>query len=144
MKHLDSLNFKEHSLVKANNTYINKISLTLSKFILTNSYKRDSEYNYFVCVQYFICWVYIYIYIYIKLKCIWPFYRTAPKSELETSWKKCVFSQEICMYANCVISKVHINCAVFSESFGIFVLSPNLSLYQNSNNNFIRRVILTY
>ncbi len=70
------------------------------------------------------------------------------------SWKrleKSVFFQNICMYANCIISKVHVssNCAVnshivFSESFGIFVLSPNLSLPKHSNNNLIRRVILTY
>ncbi len=67
-----------------------------------------------------------------------PFYRIGPKSELE----------KICMYANCIIFKVHIssNCAVnshivFSESFGIFVLSPNLSLPKHSNNNLIRMFI---
>ncbi len=48
------------------------------------------------------------------------------------------------MYENCIISKVHIssNCAVnshivFSESLGIFVLSPNLSQLKHSNNNLI-------
>ncbi len=53
-------------------------------------------------------------------------------------------------YINCITSKVHVssNCAVnshivFSESFGIYVLSPNLSLPKHSNN-LIRRVILTY
>ncbi len=79
-----------------------------------------------------------------------PFYRIDPKSEFET-WKKVYFSPKNCMHANCIISKVHIssNCAVnshivFSESFGIFVLSPNLSLPKHSNKNLIRRVILTY
>ncbi len=41
----------------------------------------------------------------------------------------------MCMYANWIISKVHINCAVnsvFSESV---VLSPNVSLTKYINNN---------
>ncbi len=57
----------------------------------------------------------------------------------------------MCMYANLIITKVHIssNCAVnshivFSGSFGIFALSPNGSLPKHSNNNLIRRVILNY
>ncbi len=62
------------------------------------------------------------------------------------------FAKEInIIYASWIISKVHIsgNCAVnshnlFSESFGIFVLSPNSSLPKYRNNNLIRRVILTY
>ncbi len=56
-----------------------------------------------------------------------------------------------CMYANCIISKVNMssNCAVnshnvFSESFGLFVLAPNLSLPKHSNNNLITRVMLSY
>ncbi len=56
-----------------------------------------------------------------------------------------------CFYANCIMSKVRIssNCAVishieFSGNCGISVLSPNLSLPKHSNNNIIRRVILTY
>ncbi len=61
------------------------------------------------------------------------------------------FPKKYCMYANYIICKVHISssCAVnshiiFSESVGIFALSPNLSLLKHSNHNLIRRVILTF
>ncbi len=50
------------------------------------------------------------------------------------------------MYANRLISKLHIsgNSAVnshnvFSESCGIFVLSPNLSLLKHNNILFIKK-----
>ncbi len=99
----------------------------------------------FVCVYTSILYKFIILIIqYIYL--FRPFYRIGPKSELETSWKKFIFLINF-MYANCIISKVismvHISsCAVnshilFLESFGIFVLSPNLSLPKNSNNNLI-------
>ncbi len=63
-----------------------------------------------------------------------PFYGIGPKSE-KRLYRNVSFSPKMCMYANWIISKVHINCAVnsvFSESV---VLSPNVSLWKHSNNN---------
>ncbi len=67
----------------------------------------------YMCVCVCVCsLIYIYIYIYM-----------GHSTELvqSQSWKflekKKVFSPKICMYANCIISKVHIssNCAVNSH-----------------------------
>jgi len=65
------------------------------------------------------------------------------------SWKrleKNVFFHKFCMYANYIISKVQISSnytvnshIVFSESFGIFFLSPNLSLPKHNNKSFNKK-----
>ncbi len=86
------------------------------------------------------------LYVYIVYDVYESFHRTGPKSRVAN-----VFFQRICVYANSIIPKVSIssNCAVnshilLSERFGIFVLSPNVSLSKHSNNNLINISLLRF